>query len=117
MTSIVDTPTLVATPDGDDSDPLEAIHRRLLAEQARFLGSVGNGPQVYSAFGLAQVVHEIVAERVTGAVREFASELTTASDQVRHLVDLLVASDERADRYAAENTALRDELHGREPVT
>lgn len=117
MTSIVDTPPAANTPNEGDADQLEAIHARLLNEQPRFLGSVEDGPEVFSTFGLAQVVHEIATERETAAVRELVGELVTADDQVRYLVDLLVASDERGDRLAGDNATLRAELHSREPVT
>lgn len=113
MTSIVDTPPAVGSPDdGGDHDLIEAIYQRVLDQSARFLGTLG-GEEWYSPFALALVVHEIVTDHTATVV----SELGTASDEVRHLVDLLVASLAENDRLREDNERLRAELYGREPVT
>lgn len=111
MTTSVDTPTAAATP-SDDDDALEAIHQRLIAEQPRFLGAIDGGPEIYSPFALAQLVHEITAEARADTARALTGELREAGDDVRHVVDLLVASDERGDRLYEENERLRGDLDG-----
>lgn len=112
MTSIVDTPPAVGTPDdGGPSDLIESIHQRILDQGPRFLGTLG-GEEWYSPFGLALVVHEIVTDHTAAVV----ADLSTADGEVRHLIDLLVAKLEDNDRLREDNDRLRAQLADR-PVT
>jgi hypothetical protein len=117
MTAIAEKPdatTGESTPSPLATDLTERVEQRVTEQTTRFLyRDPVTGRPVYSPVALAALIVQITNEEIETVL----AELTTADDQVRHLVDVLVGTIEERDRLRASNQRLRVELSGREPVT